>query len=148
VPRWVAEPWLRAKARFGQRHRWRRGISWPLKAPPWQQQHQRYCGAQRPRAECITWSNGWSQKDARNIKQGFAPGHKNIHFLKEALYHYQQQLCSPDTKALSETKSAFEADCETKWVALTAGCRIERSSYEKNLLPEEEMELFALPRQK
>jgi hypothetical protein len=32
VPRWVAEPWLRAKARFGQRHRWRRGICWPLKA--------------------------------------------------------------------------------------------------------------------
>jgi hypothetical protein len=29
-----------------------------------------------------------SQKNARNIEQGFTPGHKNVHFLKEAPEHY------------------------------------------------------------
>jgi hypothetical protein len=31
-----------------------------------------------------------SQKDARNIEQGFAPDHKNVHFLREESEQYQQ----------------------------------------------------------
>jgi hypothetical protein len=29
-----------------------------------------------------------SQKDVRNIEQGFAPGHKNVHFIREESQQY------------------------------------------------------------
>jgi hypothetical protein len=38
-----------------------------------------------------------SQKDVRNIEQGFAPGHKSIHFVREELEQYQQSACSIST---------------------------------------------------
>jgi hypothetical protein len=31
-----------------------------------------------------------SQKEARNIERGFAPGHKNMHFLREDTDHLEQ----------------------------------------------------------
>jgi hypothetical protein len=34
-----------------------------------------------------------SQKDAKNIEQGFTSGHKNAHFLREELKQYQQPAC-------------------------------------------------------
>jgi hypothetical protein len=35
-----------------------------------------------------------SQKGARNIEQGFDPGHKNVHFLREAEARGQQDTCT------------------------------------------------------
>jgi hypothetical protein len=51
-----------------------------------------------------------SQKDARNIEHGLAPGHKNIHFVRGESEQYQQQACSTDPKALNESKKAIEVD--------------------------------------
>jgi hypothetical protein len=31
-----------------------------------------------------------NQKDVKNIEQGFSPGHKNVHFLREETEQYQQ----------------------------------------------------------
>jgi hypothetical protein len=31
-----------------------------------------------------------SQKEARNIEQGFTPGHKNVHFLRDEIEQYRQ----------------------------------------------------------
>jgi hypothetical protein len=59
-----------------------------------------------------------SQKDARNIEQGFALCHKNAHFVREEHEQYQQQACSTDPRALVESKQAIEADGETKKVPL------------------------------
>jgi uncharacterized protein (DUF2236 family) len=59
-----------------------------------------------------------SQKDARNIEQGFTLGHKNVHSIREEPEQYQQQACSTDPKALTESKQVIEADGETKKVYL------------------------------
>jgi hypothetical protein len=83
-----------------------------------------------------------SQKDARNNEQGFALGHKNIHFLKEAPEHYQQQSCSANAKASSEAKSAIEANCETKRVVLDPRVSNKTAFVGKDLSPEEESELL------
>jgi predicted hotdog family 3-hydroxylacyl-ACP dehydratase len=55
-----------------------------------------------------------SQKDMRNIEQGFSPGYKNVHFLREAPEHYQQHSSSTNTKAPNEMKPAIKANCDTK----------------------------------
>ena len=55
-----------------------------------------------------------SQKEARNIEQSFARGHKNVHFLRE---DPNEDLQVPDEKEKvdrNETIKAVEADCETK----------------------------------
>jgi hypothetical protein len=57
-----------------------------------------------------------SQKEARNIACSFAPGHKNIHFLREDI---DQQMERPiNMKALAEFKKAIEAKGDFKKVAL------------------------------
>jgi hypothetical protein len=59
-----------------------------------------------------------SQKDARNIKQGFEPGHKNVHFLREEPEQHQQSVCPLKAKALAKYKQVIEADGEFKKVPL------------------------------
>jgi hypothetical protein len=83
-----------------------------------------------------------SQKDARNIEQGFAPSRKNVHFLREALDDYQHHLRSADVKALSETKSTIEADYETKRVALDPRVPNKTVLLGKDLSLEEDAELL------
>jgi hypothetical protein len=51
-----------------------------------------------------------SQKDARNIEQGFTPGHKNVHFVREEFEQYEQSTRPSDTKAPNEFKKAIKAD--------------------------------------
>jgi hypothetical protein len=59
-----------------------------------------------------------SQKDARNIKQGFAPSHKNVHFLREELEQYQQLACPINAEAPAKFKKAIEPDGYFNKVAL------------------------------
>jgi hypothetical protein len=59
-----------------------------------------------------------SQKDARNIKQGFTPGHKNVHFLREESEQHQQPAWPLKAEAPVEYKKAIEADDEFKKVPL------------------------------
>jgi hypothetical protein len=59
-----------------------------------------------------------SQKDDRNIEQGFAPGHKNVHFLRKESEQYQQSACPINTEALVEFKKAIEASGDFKKVTL------------------------------
>jgi hypothetical protein len=55
-----------------------------------------------------------SQKDARNIEQGFTPGHKNVHFLREAEAGGQHDICAAKDEARSGGKTTIEAECDTK----------------------------------
>jgi hypothetical protein len=59
-----------------------------------------------------------SQKDAKNIEQGFAPGHKNVDFLREKSEQYQQSACPLKAEALTEFKKVIDADGDLKKVAL------------------------------
>jgi hypothetical protein len=59
-----------------------------------------------------------SQKDARNIEQGFTPDHKNVHFLREESRQYQQSAYPLKAEALVEFKKAIEADGDFKKVPL------------------------------
>jgi hypothetical protein len=49
-----------------------------------------------------------SQKEARNIERGFAPGHKNVHFLREDTDQPEQP--SPKQEISAEFKEAIEAE--------------------------------------
>ena len=59
-----------------------------------------------------------SQKEARNIEQSFAPGHKNVHFLRED--PSKDLLISEEKEKIdrNETIKAIKAHCETKRVSL------------------------------
>jgi hypothetical protein len=58
------------------------------------------------------------RKDATNIEQGFAPGHKNVHFVREESEQYQQLASLTNPKALNESKQAIKANGDIKKVAL------------------------------
>jgi hypothetical protein len=49
-----------------------------------------------------------SQKEARNIERGFAPGHKNMHFLREDTDQPEQP--SPKQEILAEFKKPIKAE--------------------------------------
>jgi hypothetical protein len=57
-----------------------------------------------------------SQQVARNIEKGFAPGHKNIHFLREQSEQYE-------TQPPAEYKKAIEAEGEFQKVPLDPRAR-------------------------
>jgi hypothetical protein len=78
--------------------------------------------------------------DARNIEQGFAPGHNNIHFIRK---ESEQYLCSTDPKASAESKEAIEADNETKKIALDPRVPDKAVFLDTEMSPEEELELLA-----
>jgi hypothetical protein len=58
-----------------------------------------------------------SQKDARNIEQGFAPSHRNVNCLQDE----KAENCNGDTKSKNKasfTSRPIEPKCETKRVPL------------------------------
>jgi hypothetical protein len=59
-----------------------------------------------------------SQQDARNIKKGFARGHKNVHFLQEEPEQQSTFAGSHKAEAPAERKKAKEAEGEFKKVPL------------------------------
>jgi hypothetical protein len=59
-----------------------------------------------------------SQKGARNIECGFAPGHKNVHFLREDTEQHEQEQPLSMREISTEFKKAIEADGDFKRVAL------------------------------
>jgi hypothetical protein len=63
---------------------------------------------------CITHG---SQKDARNIEQGFALGHKNINCLQEEAKG-RQDTSTTNNEVTIVNKTAIKLDCETKRVPL------------------------------
>jgi hypothetical protein len=56
--------------------------------------------------------------DTRNIEQGFALGHKNVHFLQEELEQHQQLAFPLKAEAQTEYKKAIEANGKFKKVPL------------------------------
>jgi hypothetical protein len=59
-----------------------------------------------------------SQKEAKNIEQGFTPGYKNVHFLKVEREQYQQTEWPTNQEASVEFKKSIEVEGDIKKVAL------------------------------
>jgi hypothetical protein len=59
-----------------------------------------------------------SQQDARNIKKGFASGHKNVYFQREELGQHSTFTSNHKAQAPAECKKAIEAKGEFKKVLL------------------------------
>jgi hypothetical protein len=59
-----------------------------------------------------------SQKEARNIECGFAPGHKNLHFLRQDTEQHEQVQPSSKQEASTEFKKAINAEGDFKRVPL------------------------------
>jgi hypothetical protein len=57
-----------------------------------------------------------SQKEARNIKRGFAPGHKNVHFVRDDADQPEQPTLKQEI--LAEFKKAIEAEGDFTRLAL------------------------------
>jgi hypothetical protein len=55
-----------------------------------------------------------SQKDVRNIEQGFVPGHKNVHFLQEESEQYQQPTYPINIEALTKFKKIIKVDVTSR----------------------------------
>jgi hypothetical protein len=80
---------------------------------------------------------------ARNIEQGFAPGHKNLHFVREEPEQYQQSACSLNAESPSEYKKAIEANDEFEKVRLDPRVSDRAMGIGTKAGPEEQAELLA-----
>jgi hypothetical protein len=59
-----------------------------------------------------------SQQEARNIEKGFAPGHKNVHFLREESKRRSTSIGNYEEEALAKYKKSIEVEGEFKKVHL------------------------------
>jgi hypothetical protein len=84
-----------------------------------------------------------SQKDARNIEQDFALGHRNINFLREADSGGQLDTSAPKDEVDIMGKTSIEAECDTKRVALDPRVPEKTMLIAQDLLLEEEAELLS-----
>jgi 3-hydroxymyristoyl/3-hydroxydecanoyl-(acyl carrier protein) dehydratase len=84
-----------------------------------------------------------SQKDARKIEQGFALGHRNVKFLREAESGGQLDMSAPKAKADSMGKTTIDVECDTKRVALGPRVVEKTMLIAQYQLSEEEAELLS-----
>jgi hypothetical protein len=84
-----------------------------------------------------------NQKDARNIEQGFALGHKNIYFVREESEQYQQSACATDPRPSAKYRPTIEANGETKKIPLDPRVPDKAVLLGMEMSPEEEAELLA-----
>jgi hypothetical protein len=59
-----------------------------------------------------------SQKEARSIERGFAPGHKDVHLLREDAYQHEQAQPFPKQEISAEFKKVIKAEGDSSRVAL------------------------------
>jgi hypothetical protein len=59
-----------------------------------------------------------SQKEARNIEHGFAPRHKNVHFLREDTNQHESEQPSSKQEISAKFKRAIEAEGDFSRVAI------------------------------
>jgi hypothetical protein len=83
-----------------------------------------------------------SQKEARNIKRDFVPGHKNMHFLREDIEQHEQVQPSSKKEMLEEFKKAIEAEGDFKRVALDPRVPDKAVCIGIEMSPQEQVELL------
>jgi hypothetical protein len=85
-----------------------------------------------------------SKRDAENIEQGFAPGHRNVNFLREAKGGGQQDTSTSKAKANSRGKTSIEAKSDIKRVTLDPRVPDKTILIAQDLSLEEEVELLSI----
>jgi hypothetical protein len=81
-----------------------------------------------------------SQKEAKNNERGFAPGHKNVHFLREDTDQPKQP--SPKQEILAEFKKAIEAQSDFTRVAVNPRVLDRTMCIGAEMSPEEQAKLL------
>jgi hypothetical protein len=84
-----------------------------------------------------------SQKEARNIEQGFTPGHKNVHFLRDEIEQYRQIEWPSKQEASTKFKKGIEAEGDLKKVVLDPRVPDIAVCFSTEARPEEQVELLA-----
>jgi hypothetical protein len=83
-----------------------------------------------------------SQKDARNIEQGFAPGHRNINYLQDEKTWSCNDTSSTKNREGFVSKPAIEPECKAKRVPLDHRVPDKTMMISQDLSPREETELL------
>jgi hypothetical protein len=83
-----------------------------------------------------------SQKEARNIKRDFVPGHKNMHFLREDIEQHEQVQPSSKKEMSAQFKKAIEAEGDFKRVALDPRVPDKAVCIGIEMSPQEQVELL------
>jgi hypothetical protein len=83
-----------------------------------------------------------SQKDARNIEQGFAPKHRNVNRLQQEEDKGQRDMSTSKAEASIDSKIAIESECETKRVPLNPRVLDKTVMISQYLTTEDEIELL------
>jgi hypothetical protein len=83
-----------------------------------------------------------SQKEARSIEHGFAPGHKNVHFLREDADQHQQAQPFPKQEISVELKKVIKAEGNFSKVALDPRIPDRTTCISAEMGPEEQAELL------
>jgi hypothetical protein len=84
-----------------------------------------------------------SQKEVRNIERSFAPGHKNMHFLREDTEQPEQP--SPKQEISAEFKKAIEAEGDFTKVALDPRVPDRTVCIGAEMNPKEQAKLWQFP---
>jgi hypothetical protein len=77
------------------------------------------------------------------VEQGFAPGYKNVHFLREETKQYQQTEYLVKKEASAEFKKAIETEGDLKKVALDPRVPDRAICLDTEMSPQEQVELLA-----
>jgi hypothetical protein len=83
-----------------------------------------------------------NQKDARNIEQGFAPGHRNINYLKNEKAEGNSSFARKESKGTSVGRS-IGPECETKSVPLNPRVPDKTVMISQDIAPNEETKLLS-----
>jgi hypothetical protein len=83
-----------------------------------------------------------SQKDLRNIEQGFAPGHRNVNCMQEEEAKSRQDTSITKNETRIVCKPVIEPECEIKRVPLGPRVSDKAVMIAQDLSPEEEIELL------
>jgi hypothetical protein len=84
-----------------------------------------------------------NQRDARNIEQGFTPGHINVNYLQDKKSESTNDASANKNKESFADKPIIEPECETKRVPLDPRVPDKIVMISHDLLPSEEMKLLS-----
>jgi hypothetical protein len=103
--------------------------------------HSLYLYLKVPPGLGVIWIHG-NQKDARNIEQRFAPGHRNVNCLQdEKAEGYNDTTATKGGESFA-IKPAIKPECETKRVLLDPRAPDKAVMVSQDLSPSEEAEMF------
>jgi hypothetical protein len=103
--------------------------------------HSLYLYLKVPLGLGVIWIHG-NQKDARNLEQCFAPGHRNVNCLQdEKAEGYNDTTATMGGESFA-IKPAIKPECETKRVPLDPRAPDKAVMISQDLSPSEEAEMF------